>query len=110
MLPSRCLCFLRRMRLAVGRTNARASPAANTRPLIIHDHNLLFDLVIIIIIESDELSILVEAFERHHIPAANLEAAAAANAFLFVNRDKVVRLPKTTVARLVGHGSLAFRV
>jgi hypothetical protein len=59
---------------------------------------LLLDLIVLVILEIDKLALVVEAFERHHITAANLEAATAANTFLGIDREQIFWLPFAAIA------------
>src|SRR6266545_529816 len=79
--------------LAIGRTDPGAGAAADAGTVVIHHHDLLFDLVVLVVIERDELAVLTQALERHHIAAADLETATAADAFLLVDREQIGRLP-----------------
>ncbi|MDA9408803.1 hypothetical protein XH80_19285 [Bradyrhizobium sp. CCBAU 45384] len=64
--------------------------------MIIQNHNLLFDLIVV---EVDKLAVLTDSFQRHDISAAYLETAATADALLGIDRGQVLWRPVATVSR-----------
>ena len=86
------------MGLAIGRAHAGAGAATDTGALVVHHHHFLLDLVVLVVIEVDEITVLADALQRHDIAAADLVAAAAADAFLRIDRDQIIRLPIAPVA------------
>src|SRR6266581_9766754 len=94
--------FRRGMRLAVGGADPGAGAATDTGSLIVHHHDLLLDLVLVVV-EVDELALVGETLERHHVAAANLEAAAAPDAFLLIDGQEISRLPAAPIPRDVAH-------
>src|SRR6266700_2654660 len=85
------------MGLAISRTDPGTGAAADAGAVVIHHHDLLFDLVVLVIVERDQFAILTQALERHHIAATHLEAAATSDAFLLVDRQQIGRLPVAAV-------------
>jgi hypothetical protein len=81
------------MGLAIGRTDAGASATTDTGAHVIHDHNLLLNLIVLVIIKGNKLAILIEALQSHHFTAADFIAPAAADTFLRVYGLKKIRLP-----------------
>src|SRR6266545_5583996 len=88
-LPASARRWYQAVGLAIGRTDPGTGSAADAGPIIVHHHDLLFDLVILVIVERDELAILTQALQRHYIAAADLEAATAADAFLLVDCQQI---------------------
>ena len=91
------------VRLAFCRADARAGAAADARAFVVHHHDLLFDLIVLIVVagEIDKLAFVVETLEDHDLAAAYFVAAAAADAGLGIDRDEKVGLPSAAVARFL---------
>jgi hypothetical protein len=95
---SGCLRFLNGVGLAICRANPGTRSAADAGALIIHHHDLLLDLVVLVIIEINELALFIQSLKDHDVTAAHFEAAAAADAFLRINADQIIRIPSAAVA------------
>ena len=84
------------MALARPRTDARAGSAADAGPGVGHGHDLALELVVIVIVVVlvgagfyiDKLAIFRQTFQRHDVPAANLEATPASDTGLAIDRDQ----------------------
>ncbi len=89
------------VRLAFCRTDTRAGAATDARTFIVHHHDLLFNLVVLIVVASEinKSAIIAEALEDHDLAAAHFVATAAADTSLGIDRDEKVRLPGAAVAR-----------
>ncbi|MDA9455320.1 hypothetical protein XI00_13975 [Bradyrhizobium sp. CCBAU 21359] len=70
--------------------------------MIIQNHDLLFDLIVVVI-EVDKFAILADSFQRHDITAANFETATTADALLGIDRDQVLWRPVASVSCLKRH-------
>src|SRR3954451_19868011 len=79
--------------LGVGRADAGTGAAADAAAGILHDHDLALDLIIIFFFEIHECAVFINTGQGHDVPAADLEAAAAADADLGVDAEEILRLP-----------------
>lgn len=60
--PSSPFCRGGRVSLAVGRADPGAGAAADTGALIIHHHDLLFDLIVLVAVKFDKIALFVDPF------------------------------------------------
>jgi hypothetical protein len=86
------------MGLAIGRAYPRAGAASDAGAVVIHHHNFLFNLIVLVIVEGDKFAIFIEAFQRHHLTAADLIATATADTFLGIDIQKKFGLPGTSIS------------
>ncbi|MDA9482242.1 hypothetical protein XI07_09480 [Bradyrhizobium sp. CCBAU 11445] len=70
--------------------------------MIIQNHDLLFDLIVVVI-EVDKFAILTDSFQHHDISAAHLETAATADALFGIDRDQVLWRPVASISCLKRH-------
>jgi hypothetical protein len=84
--------------LTIGWADAGTSTATNAGALVIHHHDLLLNLIVLVIVEVDKLAILIETLQRHHLAAADLITTATAYTFLGINRLKKFGLPGTSIS------------
>jgi hypothetical protein len=84
--------------LAVRGADPSTSAASDAGSGIGHGHHFAFDLVVVIV-EVDKLTVFVDAFERHHVSPAHLEAPPAPDARFAVDTEQVLRRPRPAVSR-----------